>query len=56
MMGGVEVRVPDNVIVKNRATLFLGGIEDNTRPEEGKNNPILYIDGSIVMGGVEIKR
>lgn len=56
MMGGVEVRVPDNVIVKNRATLFLGGIEDNTRPEEGKNSPILYIDGSIVMGGVEIKR
>lgn len=56
MMGGIELRVPEHVIVKNRASVFLGGIEDKTRPSEAKNSPVLYIDGSVVMGGIEIKR
>jgi hypothetical protein len=55
-MGGIELRVPEHVIVKNRASVFLGGIEDRTRPSEAKNSPVLYIDGSVVMGGIEIKR
>lgn len=56
MMGGIELRVPEHVIVKNRASMILGGIEDKTRPSEAKNSPVLYIDGSVVMGGIEIKR
>ena len=56
MMGGIELRVPENVIVKNRASVVLGGIEDKTRPTDSKHNPVLFIDGSILMGGVEVKR
>lgn len=56
LMGGVELRVPDNVIVKSRATMVLGGVEDKTRPAESKNAPVLYLDGTVVMGGVEVKR
>lgn len=56
LMGGLELRVPDDVIVKNRSAVMLGGFEDKTRPTETKSAPVLYIDGSIVMGGIEIKR
>jgi|APMI01.1.fsa_nt_gi predicted membrane protein len=56
LMGGLELRVPEDVIVKNRSAVILGGFEDKTRPTEAKSAPVLYIDGSIVMGGVEIKR
>jgi predicted membrane protein len=56
VMGGIELRVPENVIVKNRASVVLGGIEDKTRPTDSKHNPVLFIDGSILMGGVEVKR
>lgn len=56
VMGGIELRVPENVIVKPRAGIVLGGIEDKTSPNDTGDNPILYLDGTIVMGGVEIKR
>lgn len=55
-MGGLELRVPDDVIVKNRTTAMLGGFEDKTKPVKGKSAPVLYIEGSIAMGGVEVKR
>lgn len=56
LMGGVELRVADNVVVKPRASVILGGIEDKTKPVDTKNAPVLYIDGNIIMGGLEIKR
>lgn len=56
LMGGIELRVPENVIVKNRSLCLLGGIEDKTTPQDDKNAPTLYIDGNITMGGIEIKR
>lgn len=55
IMGGVSIRVPEDVTVKNRATALLGGFEDKTRPTKD-NGPVLYLDGSVIMGGVEIKR
>jgi hypothetical protein len=56
LMGGVELRVPENVIVKSRATCFLAGIEDKTNPLKTPDAPVLYVDGTIIMGGIEIKR
>lgn len=53
--GGVELIVPRNVIVKNRSSVILGGIEDKTERDEDKNAPILYITGDVIMAGVEIK-
>lgn len=55
IMGGVELFVPSDVIVKNRATALMGGLEDKSQPKHDKG-PVLYIDGTIIMGGVEIKR
>lgn len=56
VMGGIELRVPEQVIVKNRTTNILGGFEDKTRPTDKKDAPTLFVSGTILMGGVEIKR
>jgi len=52
-MGGVEIRVPREWSVVVNGSPVLGGIEDKTIPPmmPGKR---LVIDGSVIMGGVEI--
>ena len=55
LMGGVELWVPENVIVKSKAAVVLGGIENKSQGTEAKNTPVLYITGQVVMSGVEIK-
>ena len=56
LMGAVELRVADDVIVINRAQTILGGIENKTLPIKSPNAPKLILEGSIVMGAVEVKR
>ena len=53
IMGGVEIRVPREWSVVVNGSPVLGGIEDKTIPPmmPGKR---LVIDGSVIMGGVEI--
>ena len=53
IMGGVEIRVPREWSVSVNGTPMLGGIEDKTVPPmtPGKR---LIIEGSVIMGGVEI--
>lgn len=54
IMGGVEVRVPDDWSVETRGMAVLGGFEDKTRrPLDDRRK--LVITGLAVMGGVEIK-
>ena len=54
--GGIEVRVPEGVIVKNSTSAIMGGVEekivDGDIPEKA---PVLHVIGDIVMSGVEIK-
>ena len=53
IMGGVEIRVPREWSVSVNGSPMLGGIEDKTAPPmtPGKR---LIIEGSVIMGGVEI--
>lgn len=53
--GGVELIVPRDVTVKNQTSAILGGVEDKTEREGGKDAPVLYVVGDVIMGGVEIK-
>lgn len=53
--GGIEIRVPDGVLVKNQVNGILGGIENTTEVPDSTSAPILHIVGDVIMGGVEIK-
>lgn len=56
IMGGCELVLPENLTVKSRAVSIMGGIEDKVVPKEAKSAPVLYLTGTVFMGGVEIKR
>lgn len=54
MMGGVEIRVPEDWLIIIEGFPFMGGFEDKTRaPKESTKR--LVIKGTAIMGGVEIK-
>jgi hypothetical protein len=54
IMGGIEVRVPEDWTVETRGMAVLGGFEDKTRrPLDDRKK--LVITGLAVMGGVEVK-
>jgi predicted membrane protein len=54
LMGGVEVRVPEDWTVETRGMALLGGFEDKTRrPLDDRRR--LVVTGLAVLGGVEVK-
>ena len=54
MWGGIELRVPENWVVINKVTPFMGGVEDKShQPANAEHR--LTIRGLVIMGGVEIK-
>jgi len=52
--GGITLKVPEGWAVKSKITPVAGGIDIKTKPV-GKDAPVLYLTGDIIMGGVEIK-
>lgn len=55
LCGGIELIVPEGVVVKPQATCILGGIENKYPATTAKNAPVLYVAGTVTMGGIEIK-
>lgn len=55
VMGGVELRVPAGVTVKNHTRAVLGGTEVKTRAPKAAKSPVINIVGDIIMGGLEVK-
>lgn len=55
LCGGIELIVPEGVVVKPQATCILGGIENKYPATATKNAPVLYVAGTVTMGGIEIK-
>lgn len=54
MWGGIEIRIPEEWTAEVRAVQIMGGVEDKTRGPAAVTKR-LVLDGSVVMGGVEIK-
>jgi len=55
MMGGVDMRIPEDWAISCEAVPVMGGIEDRTRPPAGEVKGRLILRGFIMMGGVEVK-
>ena len=53
VMGGVEIQVPRDWSVVMNGSPLLGGMEDKTVPPMSQRKR-LVIEGSVIMGGVEI--
>jgi putative transmembrane protein len=52
--GGININLPDDVIVKNEVRGVLGGSDDKTVPKPSAKKTI-YLRGECVLGGLEIK-
>lgn len=53
IFGGIDILVPDNINVKSNSTSIFGGVSIKTA--QHKDVPTIYINGTCMFGGVEIK-
>lgn len=54
IFGGITIIVPENVNVKVNTNSIFGGVENKTMTTD-KSRPTIYINGTCMFGGVEIK-
>lgn len=55
VFGGIDIWVPSNVNVKVTSNSFFGGVSNKAAPFRDDTAPTLYIRGTCLFGGVEIK-
>ncbi len=55
MLGGIEIRVPKDVIVKSETLNIAAGTEDTSDRDVRSDAPTLIVTGNVFLGGVEIK-
>lgn len=53
--GGIEIYVPSNVKIKIKSMPIFGGIENKANTKVDENSYTIYINGTAIFGGVEIK-
>lgn len=54
LMGGAHIYIPPNWKVVLQVTPIMGGVEDKTRTIPGTQPQLIYVRGTVLMGGVEI--
>ena len=57
VMGGAEIKVPQDWRVKTEARAIMGGVQDMGGREKSseETTPDLVITGKVIMGGIDIK-
>ena len=53
--GGIEIYVPSNVKIKIKSIPIFGGVSNKANTKIDENSHTIYINGTAVFGGVEIK-
>lgn len=56
VFGGVNIHVPENMIVKVKSTSIFGGVSDKRKKNDKaeKNKITIYLNATCIFGGVEI--
>ena len=52
VFGGIDILVPDDVIVKVQSNSIFGGVKSKHNGDKGHT---IYVKGSAVFGGIEVK-
>ena len=55
IFGGIDIILPDNVVVKKSSLSIFGGISDERPYKPNNGGPTVYITGNCIFGGVDIK-
>lgn len=55
VFGGIEIFVPEKSVVKIKSNSAFGGIKKTHKDSDDKGAPVIYINGSAVFGGIEVK-
>lgn len=55
IFGGIKIYVPENVKVKTKSTSIFGGVENKSNTNAEENSYTIYVNGTALFGGVEIK-
>jgi len=55
IFGGVDIFVPENINVKVNSTSIFGGISNKRGKNSKENTVTLYVNGTCLFGGVDIK-
>ncbi|MFT6849146.1 MAG: putative membrane protein [Cryomorphaceae bacterium] len=55
LMGGAQIRTPENWNVINEVTSIMGGFDDSRSLQSTQDGPTLRIKGITIMGGIELK-
>lgn len=55
IFGGIDILVPSNVKIKTKSTSIFGGVENKSNANGEENTHTIYVNGTAIFGGVEIK-
>lgn len=55
VFGGVDIFVPDNVLIKIKSTSVFGGVDNKVNNDKTNKKYTIYVNATCVFGGVEIK-
>ena len=55
IFGGIDILVPDNVIVETKSNSFFGGVSNKTKIVPKGKAPTIYVNGMALFGGIEVK-
>lgn len=54
IFGGIEIIVPEDVIIKTKSNSLFGGVSNKKTSEAKSGSPTIYVNGMALFGGVEI--
>jgi len=55
VFAGIEITVPKNIKIETNGTPIFGGFDDKTKQNTDENSKTLYINYTVIFGGIELK-